>query len=97
MTKISSPEQPKGKVVSLREFYNWTHEQHNQKRCYCGQFACIGFQYRVGMVELLCFKHYEERKNECHLSKDIPKSQSPKTLKPKSKQVEAENKQSLLL
>ena len=55
--------QPKGKVVSLREFYNWRHEQHNQKRCYCGQFACIGFQYRLGMIELLCFKHYKERIN----------------------------------
>ena len=89
--------QPKGKVVGLNEFYNWRHEQHNQKKCYCGKFACIGFQYRLGMIELLCFKHYEERKRECHLSKDTVKNPSPKTLKKKSRQDVPENKQSLLL
>jgi hypothetical protein len=57
--------QPKGKVVSSQEYYNWTHHQHNQKKCFCGKFACIGFQYRLGMIELLCFKHYQERINKC--------------------------------
>ena len=52
---------PKGKTVSTTDFYNWTHQQHGEKKCFCGQFACIGFNYRYGMLELLCFKHYEER------------------------------------
>jgi hypothetical protein len=51
--------------VSKQEFYNWTLEQHQNKKCFCGKFACIGFNYRYGMLELLCFKHYEERKNQC--------------------------------
>lgn len=84
--------------VSPHVFINWTpQERQIKQKCHCGKFACIGYPAEYGNLELLCFKHYEERKNECHLSKDIPKSQSPKILKPKSKQVEVENKQSLLL
>ena len=37
--------------------------------CFCGEFACIGFNYRFGMLELLCFKHYQERVNQCHTEK----------------------------
>ena len=61
---------PKGKTVSTTEFYNWSHQQHNQKKCFCGEFACIGFNYRFGMLELLCFKHYQERVNQCHMEKE---------------------------
>jgi len=61
---------PKGKTVSTTEFYNWSHQQHNQKKCFCGEFACIGFNYRFGMLELLCFKHYQERVNQCHTEKE---------------------------
>jgi len=61
---------PKSTKVSTTEFYNWTHHQHNQKKCFCGEFACIGFNYRFGMLELLCFKHYQERVNQCHTEKE---------------------------
>ena len=61
---------PKGKTVSITEFYNWSHKQHNLKRCFCGEFASIGFNYKFGMLELLCFKHYEERKKQCHTEKE---------------------------
>ena len=61
--------------VSKQEFYNWTLEQHQNKKCFCGKFACIGFNYRYGMLELLCFKHYEERKKQC------PKGKVPTEVK----------------
>ncbi len=60
---------PKGKTVSTTDFYNWTHQQHGEKKCFCGKFASIGFNYRYGMLELLCFKHYEERMSQCHTEK----------------------------
>jgi len=83
--------------VSAQEFYSWTHQQHSNKKCHCGKFASIGYPYRFGMLELLCYEHYKERINQCHSSKDIVKNQSAKTSEQKSKQVNQENKQSLLL
>jgi len=65
-----SPIPPKGKTVSTTEFYNWSHQQHNLKRCFCGEFASIGFNYKFGMLELLCFKHYKERIGKCHTEKE---------------------------
>src|SRR6056300_1311549 len=55
------PTHPKSTKVPTIEYYNWRHHQHGEKKCYCGKFACVGFNYRYGMLELLCFKHYEER------------------------------------
>lgn len=54
--------QVKGKVVNASSFYTWSHSKRNkEQKCFCGQYACIGFNYKFGMLELLCFKHYEER------------------------------------
>jgi len=61
---------PKSTKVSTTDFYNWSHQQHGKKRCHCGEFASIGFQYRLGMLELLCFKHYKERIGKCHTEKE---------------------------
>jgi len=88
---------PKGKTVSTTDFFNWTHEQHNQKKCHCGKFACIGYSYRFGMVELLCYEHYQERISQCHLKKDTEKKLSQQTSEKKSKQVNQDDRQSLLL
>jgi hypothetical protein len=64
-------EQPKGKVVNANEFVTWSHSKRNQdQKCFCGQYACIGFNYKFGMLELLCFKHYQERIKECHKEKE---------------------------
>ena len=55
---------PKGKLVNANEFVTWSHSKRNQdQKCFCGEYACIGFNYKFGMLELLCFKHYEERKH----------------------------------
>ena len=70
------PTHPKSTKVSTTEFYNWRHYQHGQKKCHCGEFASIGFQYRLGMLELLCFKHYQERISECHTEKEPTEAKS---------------------
>jgi len=57
--------------VNSQEFINWTPKERDEKqKCFCGQYACIGFNYRFGMLELLCFKHYEERKKQCPKEKE---------------------------
>ena len=49
----------RGKTVSSHEFCNWTHQEHNKYSiCFCGKFASFGFNYRFGMLELLCSEHY---------------------------------------
>ena len=71
MTKISSDVQPKGKVVSSQDFVTWNHQKRDKdQKCFCGQYACIGFNFKFGMLELLCFKHYQERINQCHTEKE---------------------------
>lgn len=53
---------PKSIKVSSNDFCLWTHDKRNKyQKCFCGKYACIGFNYRFGMLELLCFEHYKER------------------------------------
>jgi len=52
--------------VSPLTFINWTpQERQIKQKCHCGKFACIGYPAQYGNLELLCFKHYEERKQQC--------------------------------
>jgi len=57
--------------VSPLTFINWTpQERQIKQKCHCGKFACIGYPAQYGNLELLCFKHYEERKSQCHTEKE---------------------------
>ena len=77
MTKISSKEHPKGKVVNSIDFCGWSHAKRNKdQKCYCGQYASIGFNFKFGMLELLCFKHYQERLKSCHKEKERTEAKS---------------------
>lgn len=63
--------QPKGKLVGVNEFCSWNHQERIEKSvCYCGAYGSIGFNYRFGMLEILCYEHYKERIEQCRMEKE---------------------------
>ena len=89
MTLTYEKEEKRNRVSSV-EYYNRTHQQHNDlSKCFCGKFASFAISYRFGMLELLCSEHYGTHKKTKKTTNGFAKSNFKKTKEKESKEINA--------